>query len=110
MYSVPAPLSIVNITNTTDNFYTSVFSVVIRASKGKIQKVIWDNTCEANFCDECRTFELNQDEQDTNSMCNRKENCQKTGPDENCNPKIYISWIGSDEGNERMTSAGLRLS
>jgi hypothetical protein len=106
-----------NNTNTTDNttyltitsttVYT-VFSAVIQIENGIVQTVIWDNSCYM-----CTTSECDSNYYATDSTVSANcfdASCAGTVGNATCDPKVYISWIGTDANGLKMESAGLRIS
>lgn len=90
--------------NGTSDFVAPVYSVVIRMNDGKVDEVVWDNGCD--LCnDECKT-----DTKDvcTIDLCDLNNNSTDVGSD--CDPKIYVSWIGKDKDGNYLVSAGYRIS
>jgi len=87
-------------------FYANVYSAVITIHDGYIQDVIWDNRCVCQESTTCREYDIGTDRKE--SICNHHEMCAIRQV--KCDPKIYISWIGSDKENTKMTSTSMRLA
>ena len=77
-----------------------VFSVVVDVDSGGIHSVEWDNSC--SDCDtDC--MERGGEEVCAQALC-----ANLTSPD--CDPKVYVSWIGKDKNGLNLESAGHRIS
>lgn len=94
-----------NVTDPTpyksEGLVASVFSLVITMKDGNVDELNWDNDC--NQCsDDCLSL---LDEE----VCaeNANDNCSTS---EDCDPRLYVSWIGTDKDNLPLTSAGMRIS
>jgi hypothetical protein len=103
------PIDFVNFTGGAVSFYANVYSLVISVHKGQIFNVTWDDKC--GLCEEdsneCKTINLADGL--TDQLCNAKAQCAAPATTQ-CDPKIFVSWIGSDKNNRKMTSAGMRLA
>jgi len=88
---------------TTTSSYMSLFSAVVSVLDGKIISVAWDNGCY--FCDytTCVT-----DSTGANCPSNGCFNTNITAT--SCDPKVYVSWFGTDKNGYKLTSSGLRFS
>eukprot|EP01017_Pseudomicrothorax_dubius_P021688 TRINITY_DN2333_c0_g1_i1.p1 TRINITY_DN2333_c0_g1~~TRINITY_DN2333_c0_g1_i1.p1 ORF type:complete len:173 (-),score=36.52 TRINITY_DN2333_c0_g1_i1:287-805(-) len=93
------------------SFVIPVFSAYVRVNAGVVTKVEWDNgcfTCDSGNCKTYIPFKYNDNTQlDPESNCFDPECLTKT---KDCDPKIYISFVGTDRDNNKLESAGLRLS
>jgi hypothetical protein len=74
-------------------------------TKGVITTVFWDNVCFGGDCDDYsvtqgdNTFTVHND---YIGACNSDNQPQ-------CDPKIYVSFLGTDSDGQYMQSAGFRL-
>mmetsp|Transcript_1370 Transcript_1370/g.1356 ORF Transcript_1370/g.1356 Transcript_1370/m.1356 type:complete len:143 (+) Transcript_1370:200-628(+) len=87
------------------DFVAPVYSVVVEMKDGKVKDVVWDNDCD--LCDYgCLT--------DTGDVCTVdlcSLNTNSTDPlKSDCDPKIYVSWMGKDDSGNYLMSAGYRIS
>jgi hypothetical protein len=76
-----------------------VYSAVVILDHGEIDKIEWDNDCGP--CSDC--LELNDEEVCGEDLCD-------PGSYEDCDPKIYVSWMGTDSNGLALVSAGYRIS
>ena len=77
-----------------------VFSVVVDVNDGEIHSVDWDNSCR-----DCSSDCLKGNGED---VCALPRCANLTSPD--CDPKVYVSWIGKDKNGLSLESAGHRIS
>jgi len=87
-----------------------VFSAVVSIHNGTVYNITWDNYC--GLCedtDKYSTLTLNTETGRRTQICNSVEKCKEKSNSDLCDPKIYISWMGLDMKNQKMTSAGMRL-
>jgi hypothetical protein len=83
-----------------DKIVAVVFSVVITMNSGKITLIEWDNDC--GLCDSyCLTW-------NSKAICAESECSQ--GSEGDCDPRVYISWIGTDKNGNNLLSSGYRMS
>jgi len=105
------PIDFIKFSGGNPNFYANVFSAVIGIRNGTVYNITWDNQC--GLCEEdtdkCTKLTLNTETGRTTQICNNVDKCKEKSNSAQCDPKIYISWIGSDVKNQKMTSAGMRL-
>ena len=85
---------------TKEKYVAKVFSVVITLKSGKVDKIEWDNFCD--ICDK-KCIKWKDEEVCAESFC-------KSGKESDCDPRIYITWIGTDSNDENLLSAGYRIS
>ena len=77
-----------------------VFSVVVDVSDGDIDSIEWDNSC--SVCDtECITSGKEE-------ICAQESCTNETSSD--CDPKIYVSWLGTDKNGLNLESSAYRIS
>jgi hypothetical protein len=87
---------------------SDIYSFVIRTEKGRVLSIESDNpaSCKAG-CNNCRTVDNDQncyrDTDDTN-------NSSKKWVIADNDPKIFLSWIGTDRSGDYMLSQTLRIS
>jgi len=93
-----------NRSNNAVSAYSNVFGAVLGIVSGAPTEIVWDNRCANCGTGACVTTLFANTQQTT--ICTNKNAC--TGSV--CDPKIYISWMGSDKIYNRMTSAGLRIN
>jgi len=104
------PIDLIKLSDNNPIFYANVFSAVVSIHNGTVYNITWDNYC--GLCedtDKCTTLTLNTESGRRTQICNSVEECKEKSNSDLCDPKIYISWIGSDMKNQKMTSAGMRL-
>eukprot|EP00331_Platyophrya_macrostoma_P031008 CAMPEP_0176436656 /NCGR_PEP_ID=MMETSP0127-20121128/18110_1 /TAXON_ID=938130 /ORGANISM="Platyophrya macrostoma, Strain WH" /LENGTH=296 /DNA_ID=CAMNT_0017820041 /DNA_START=213 /DNA_END=1104 /DNA_ORIENTATION=- len=89
-----------------NNVYT-ILSIVIQLDDGYVSDVIWDTACFA--CDSSCDASYNQTDGQMRSNC-YDPNCATLSTNGSCDPKIYVSWLGTDSRGLRLESAGLRIS
>lgn len=85
--------------NSTDELVGVVYSAVVTLKDGEVDKVEWDNDCGA--CDDCLEYE--DEEVCAEDLCD-------TNSFKDCDPKVYISWMGTDKNGIQLVSAGYRIS
>ena len=75
--------------------------------------VVWDNGCFAGATD-CETYNTTGTEEESNNfvlLCSLTGGSSATVADQaTCDPKIYVSFVGSDADDNYMESAGKRIS
>lgn len=84
----------------TAQLVAPVFSVVVDVDDGEVHAVEWDNSC-SDCSGDC--LERSGEEVCAQSLC-----ANLTSPD--CDPKVYVSWIGKDKNGLNLESAGHRIS
>lgn len=83
-----------------DYLVATVFSIVVTLDNGKVTKIEWDNYCD--MCnDQCMSWGIEE-------VCADKECAVETEGD--CDPRVYISWIGTDKDGNNLLSASYRMS
>jgi len=101
-------LPFVDIVNGVPQFYANLYNIVIRIDDGKVTELIWDNVCGLCSGLTCNTTIL-EDNTPTN-LCDVSETCNGKDYVASCDPKLYITWVGTDVDGTPMISAGMRLS
>ena len=90
-----------------------MFNLVIKMEEGKIYDVVWDNGCFDcdNSCqnDIVSNSVFNSSIIQTYSNC-YEQNCVKGSEDNNCDPKFYITWFGTDKDKRQLKTAGLAMT
>ena len=90
------------------NKVVPIYSAVVRLEDGKVTSVEWDNDC-FDCTDLCMTTQIT--DKITEKNCRTKaEECTGGLSSYNCDPKIYVTFIGTDSNGNHMVSAGLRIS
>lgn len=79
-----------------------IFSLVVNIENGKITGTLWDNGCW-DCTSLCYLDKINVNK--TQSNC-RISPCNSSNGTAACDPRIYISWIGTDANGNHMNSAG----
>ena len=82
--------------------------------KGRIYDVVWDNGCFdcSNNCNNS----LISNSISNSSLTQRYENCYETinscnnNQTNNCDPKFYITWFGTDKNKRQLKTAGLAMT
>ena len=92
----------------------SDFSVVIEMELGHVKRIIWDNGCFYCADDASLCYEYEIPEYDRNYGTIYSYNCLSkpdtcAGDPYKCDPKVYISFIGTDSKSHFMNSAGNRF-
>lgn len=83
-----------------DILVAKVFSAVVTLESGKVKKIQWDNYCD--ICSE-ECIDFNGEE-----VCAEKE-CSYDKI-EDCDPRVYVSWIGTDSDGNNLLSSTYRIS
>ena len=83
-----------------DTLVAIVFSAVVTMESGKVTMVEWDNSC-----DMCNAGCLSWNNQ---TVC--ADNECAMGSEGDCDPRVYVSWIGTDSDGNNLLSAGYRMS
>ena len=81
-----------------------IYSLVVNIENGKIIGTTWDNSCW-DCTSNCYLDHINANSTQSNcaiAPCSLN-NSNGTA---SCDPKIYVSWIGSDSKGNHMESAG----
>ena len=89
----------------TSDIVIPIFSLVITIEDGKIKSTAWDNGCW-DCTALCYLDKINANNTQSNcrvSPCNLTGNSLSTTA---CDPKVYVSWIGTDANGNHMSSAG----
>lgn len=84
-----------------------IFSLVVNIDNGKITSTTWDNGCW-DCTSLCYLDRVNVNVTQSNcriNPCNGTDASSTTA----CDPKIYISWIGTDSNGNHMNSAGSKF-
>ena len=91
-------------TVTTEDIVIPIFSLVVAIENGNITKASWDNDC-FDCTSLCNLDKINENITQTN--CRIKPcNITADGQASACDPRIYVSWIGTDSKGSHMNSAG----
>ena len=90
-----------------------MFNLVIKMEEGKIYDVVWDNGCFDcdNSCqnDIVSNSVFNSTITQTYNNC-YDQNCIMGSEDNNCDPKFYITWFGTDKDKRQLKTAGLAMT
>jgi len=97
-----------NITDGSVDFYGNLYNLVIRLTDGIVTELVWDNTC--GICSDLSCYTEAMDDGQATNLCNVKSSCGGSSYVASCDPKIYVTWIGTDSAGTALTSAGLRMS
>ena len=82
------------------NYVGGAYSLVVTLKSGKVSKLEWDNHCD--ICnDKCIKW-------DKEEIC--AEKLCKAGSEGDCDPRVYVTWIGTDGNDENLLSASYRIS
>ena len=79
--------------------------------KGKIYEIVWDNgcfNCDNNCAKNLETYSVFN-----SSLSQKYENCIDATCSEDstaCEPKIYITWFGTDKNKRQLKTAGLAMT
>ncbi|KAL4479246.1 hypothetical protein ABPG72_011458 [Tetrahymena utriculariae] len=101
---------------TTTPYVFPIQSAVIQIQNGKITGIDWDNGCwNGSSSTVCKQLTISTLDSTGNQTTYTESNnfitdCTNNATDGSCDPKIYISWMGTDSNGNYMTSAGLRMS
>ena len=89
----------------------SVFSIVIHVKNGVIDGILWDNECAG--CPSCFDYEIPEEDRIEGGP-GHEHYCSQTQEEcdleKNCDPEIFVSWLGTDSNQNVMYSASQRLS
>jgi hypothetical protein len=83
-----------------DELVGIVYNAVVKLDGGDVDEIKWDNYCD--MCDE-DCLELDDEEVCAESLCD-------VDKEEDCDPRIYITFMGTDSDDKKLVSASLRLS
>ena len=91
-----------------------MFNLVIKMDKGKIYDIVWDNGC-FDCDDSCHqgivsTSAFNETITQTYENCYETETCVTNNGVNNCDPKFYITWFGTDKDKRQLKTAGLAMT
>jgi len=101
-------LPFANVTTGTTIFYANLYNLVIRLTDGIVTELVWDNTC--GICSDLSCYTDAMDDGQATNLCEVQSTCKGTTYTASCDPKIYVTWIGTDSAGTALTSAGLRMS
>ena len=91
-----------------------MFNLVIKMEKGKIYDIVWDNGCFDcdNNCknDLVSVSAFNSSFSQTYENCYETETCVTNNGVNNCDPKFYITWFGTDKDKRQLKTAGLAMT
>ena len=94
--------------NETKKVFT-IFSIVVKVKKGLITELVWDNACYG--CDDkCETDIKSISELDSNKTMTYSNCYMNKCSNNECDPKFYITWFGTDKNGNQLKSANLALS
>ena len=91
-----------------------MFNLVIKMEKGKIYDIVWDNGC-FDCDDNCKSdlisvSAFNSSFTQTYENCYETEACVTNNGVNNCDPKFYITWFGTDKDKRQLKTAGLAMT
>ena len=89
-----------------------MFNLVIKVKEGKIYDIVWDNACYdcINNCEnDIKSHGFNNNTM-TYKNCYESdmEKCNKNNNE--CDPKFYITWFGTDKNDNQLKSSNLAMS
>ena len=91
-----------------------MFNLVIKVKKGKIYDIVWDNACY-DCIDNCKkdikSYDIdNKNETMTYQNCYEYDmnNCKENS--NQCDPKFYITWFGTDKSGTQLKTSNLAMS
>ena len=84
----------------------SLFSIVVTMDNGNVTDLVWDNGCWEGS-ENCYKYVTGVYEDQNNYM--NSTNCGLSNST-SCDPKIYVSFIGTDSSGNYLESAGMRIS
>ena len=82
--------------------------------KGNIYDVVWDNGCFD--CNNNCNNDITSNSVFNSSINQKYENCYETiksctnNQTNNCDPKFYITWFGTDKDKRQLKTAGLAMT
>ena len=89
----------------------TLFNLVIKVKEGQIYDIVWDNSCY-DCIDNCEKNIKSYDE--TKSKTMTYQNCYEPNigecTDNQCDPKFYITWFGTDKNGAQLKSSNLAMS
>ena len=90
-----------------------MFNLVVKMEEGKIYEIVWDNGCFDcdSTCDQGleSTSVLNSNATTTYDNC-YESSCASGTNSNNCDPKFYVTWFGTDKNKRQMKTAGLAMT
>ena len=91
-----------------------MLNLVIKMEKGKIYDIVWDNGC-IDCDDSCKNdlvsvSAFNSSFTQTYENCYETEACVTNNGVNNCDPKFYITWFGTDKDKRQLKTAGLAMT
>ena len=91
-----------------------MFNLVIKMEKGIIYDIVWDNGC-FDCDDSCKNdlvsvSAFNSSFSQTYENCYETEACVTNNGVNNCDPKFYITWFGTDKDKRQLKTAGLAMT
>ena len=107
--------SIIYHKNENEKNYFPLLNIVIKVEKGNIYDIVWDNNCYSCKDDQCHEYlsvNINNDS-DSKSFKNcykKDESCGSEKDTLNCDPKLYVTWFGTDKDNRQMKSSNMAMS
>ena len=92
-----------------------MFNLVIKVKDGKISDIVWDNACY-DCIDNCEKNIKSYDDEIFKNNTMTYQNCYE--PDikkciqnnNECDPKFYITWFGTDKNGNQLKSSNLAMS
>eukprot|EP00357_Protocruzia_adherens_P018728 CAMPEP_0115010520 /NCGR_PEP_ID=MMETSP0216-20121206/23365_1 /TAXON_ID=223996 /ORGANISM="Protocruzia adherens, Strain Boccale" /LENGTH=218 /DNA_ID=CAMNT_0002378751 /DNA_START=519 /DNA_END=1175 /DNA_ORIENTATION=+ len=90
--------------------YATLYNAIVSVDNGKIEEIYWDNDCynctTSAGCESVASVSCCIDK-----VCYANVERNKCRTDNfKCDPKVYVTWVGTDANGDRLTSAGLAMS
>lgn len=99
-----------------NGYVTPFWTAIVQMSMGVVQRIVWDSgcyTCEvtSNECNPDLSPAKCPDRNGEAADCyDCAVNPNKCSTSTNCNPSVYLAWVGTDADGNKLTSAGMVIS
>ena len=89
-----------------------ILNLVINVNDGKVESLVWKNQCINKVCEfeNCKMTEFqvgDSIEKETNCYI---KTCQSSSENNNCDTKVYVTWVGFDSTNRYFESDNYRIT
>ena len=90
-----------------------MFNLVIKVKDGKIADIVWDNACYdcIENCENIKSYdEIFNNTTMTYQNCYEPDIKKCMNNNNECDPKFYITWFGTDKNGNQLKSSNLAMS
>ena len=94
--------------NNDTEFYFPLLSIVIKVEKGEIYDIVWDNNCYS--CKDELCMEYSSENNTFKNCMNTTDYCKNEQNSIHCDPKLYVTWFGTDKDNRQLKSSNMAFS